>query len=244
MRARMAVAMIAAGLAACSQPEQASESNGSVPTAAEEAPAELSMLTGVWQRSGGALTPAQLTEYGKSKSAGTGVFDDPTTRCEGFSIPRSTISEFGVTKIEYAEDHIVISYEGEGERRIPLDGRTAGGSETIAGQSIARVRNGAIEIESRNFGQEGTNWMLAPGIEGAGIVYPLSEEFTLFERYTPIDENTLDFVMVMNDPKITVWPRVFHTRWTRIANEDFIPGECVLPEQPFAADGAGAEIQQ
>jgi hypothetical protein len=200
------------------------------------------MLTGVWQRSGGALTPSKLTEYGKSKSAGTGVFDDPTTRCEGFSIPRSTISEFGVTKIVVGKDAVTISYEGEGDRRIPLDGKTPGKSTTIAGESIARINKGSIEIESRNFGPEGRNMMLAPGIAGAGTVYPLSAEFTLFERYTPIDSNTLDFVMVMNDPKITVWPRVIHAKWKRISDEDFIPGECVLPEKPFAAKGKGASI--
>jgi hypothetical protein len=247
MRQKALILLVVLTTPACSQQAKQAESkpevarSDSLPKNAKGA-TELSMLTGVWQRSGGALTPSKLTEYGKSKSAGTGVFDDPTTRCEGFSIPRSTISEFGVTKIVVGKDAVTISYEGEGDRRIPLDGKTPGKSTTIAGESIARINKGSIEIESRNFGPEGKNMMLAPGIAGAGTVYPLSAEFTLFERYTPIDSNTLDFVMVMNDPKITVWPRVIHAKWKRISDEDFIPGECVLPEKPFAAKGKGASI--
>jgi hypothetical protein len=252
-RQGLLITILAAGLIACGQPSAPTveKNTQAAPEPKTDGPANgegkakptLDMMTGVWQRSGGALTPAKLTAYGKSKSAGTGVFDDPTTRCEGFSIPRSTISEFGVTKIVVEKDVVIISYEGEGDRRIPLDGKTVGGAPGIAGKSIARIVKGAIEIESRDFGPEGKNMMLAPGIEGAGTVYPLSADFTLFERYKPIDKDTLDFVMVMNDPKMTVWPRVFHTKWKRIADEDFIPGECVLPEKPFAATGKGATIK-
>jgi len=246
MRYKKLFLLMPLALIACDQTApkglSAASDTGAEPVKNGDAPAaEITMLTGVWQRSGGSLTPSKLTEYGKSKSAGTGVFDDPTTRCEGFSIPRSTISEFGVTKIVVEEDAVTISYEGEGDRRIPLDGKTPGKSASIAGKSIARINRGSIEIESRDFGPEGNNMMLAPGIEGAGTVYPLSADFTLFERYTPIDPNTLDFVMVMNDPKMTVWPRVIHAKWKRIDDDAFIPGECILPERPFSANGKGAK---
>ena len=245
MRYKELVLLMSLALSACDQAatkgeSAAPDSGAGAAKSGSASAADIAMLSGVWQRSGGSLTPSKLTEYGKSKSAGTGVFDDPTTRCEGFSIPRSTISEFGVTKIVVEDDAVTISYEGEGDRRIPLDGKTPGTSASIAGQSIARINRGSIEIESSNFGPEGKNMMLAPGIEGAGTVYPLSADFTLFERYTPIDANTLDFVMVMNDPKMTVWPRVIHAKWTRIEDDAFIPGECILPERPFSADGKGA----
>lgn len=151
MRQKTLVLLIALAVTACNQPAKQAKDN---PKAAGDESsqknakggAEISMLTGVWQRSGGALTPSKLTEYGKSVSAGTGVFDDPTTRCEGFSIPRSTISEFGVTKITVGKDAITISYEGEGDRRIPLDGKTPGSRQ----RSQANLLPESIEARSRS----------------------------------------------------------------------------------------------
>ena len=205
----------------------------------------IEQFSGVWQRSAGNLTPVRLTEYGLKVSAGTGTFDDPTTACKGFSIPRSTISEFGVTKIAADKGVVTISYENEGDRRMPLDGKTVSTSKTLAGDSVARLVGNSIEIESTGFGPEGRNMMMGQGIPGAGIVYPLSEQARVFERYTLLSPDTLDFVMVIQDPKITVWPRVIHARWKKLpADTPFIEGQCELPEDPFAASGKGAKLGQ
>ena len=201
-------------------------------TAATGPPPE---LAGIWQRGAGNLTPVVLTEYGREKSLGTLVFDDPNTRCEGYSIPRSTLSSFGVTKIEVGSDHLVFRYEANaGTRKVYLDGRRRSEDENINGSSIGSLSGAAVHIESDGFGPEGANALMANRVQGSGNVYWLSDEFRLYERYTPIDENTLDFVMVMHDPVMLKWPRVIHARWKRLPDETpFIQGECELPERPF-----------
>ena len=62
-----------------------------VPDAKNSAGVPLAM-SGIWQRSGGSLSPVVLTEYGLSSSADLGAFDDPNVECRGYTIARSTLS--------------------------------------------------------------------------------------------------------------------------------------------------------
>ena len=192
-------------------------------------------LAGIWQRAAGNLTPVILTEYGSEKSLPTVVFDDPNTRCEGYSIPRSTLSSFGVTKIEVGDDHVIFRYEANaGTRKVYLNGRRRSEDVNINGSSIGTLSGGVLSIESDRFGPEGTNALMANRVANSGNVYWLSEDFRLFERYSLIDENTLDFVMVMHDPIMLKWPRVIHAQWTRLPDDTpFIQSECELPERDF-----------
>jgi hypothetical protein len=192
-------------------------------------------MNGIWQRGAGALTPHLLTDYGLAESSKTGVFDDPNVECRGYSIPRSTLSGFGVTRISVGDDHIVISYEANaGTRKIFLDGVTPSEISGVNGVSTASFAGGAVSIISRDFGPEGENALLAAGIKGAGTVYPMSADFTLYERYRMINANTLDFVMVMQDPKILAIPRVIHAQWKKLPDTTlFLQEECVLPEDEF-----------
>lgn len=192
-------------------------------------------MTGLWQRSAGTLTPTLLTDYGMQESAKTNVFDDPNVECRGYSIPRSTLSGFGVTKIEVGDDHVVIRYEANaGTRKLFLDGVTPAENTGVNGVSIGSIANGAVSIVSRDFGEEGENAFLAARIKGAGAIFPMGKEFTLFERYRMINADTLDFVMVMQDPKILQIPRVIHSRWTRLPDDTpFFQEECVLAEDEF-----------
>jgi len=49
-----------------------------------------------------------------------------------------------------------------------------------------------------------------------------------------IDNDTLDFAMVMQDLKILAIPRVIHAQWTRLLDvTPFLQKECVLPEDKF-----------
>ncbi len=192
-------------------------------------------LAGIWQRSAGALTPVVLTEYGLAKSQETDVFDDPNVECRGYSIPRSTLSGFGVTKIEVGTDHVIFRYEANaGTRKVFLDAKTQSQDSGLNGRSIGSVARGVVSIISKEFGEEGKNAFMARGVRDAGTVYPMGEAFTLFERYQVIDNNTLDFVMVMQDPKILEIPRVIHAQWTRLSDDTpFLQEECVLPEDEF-----------
>lgn len=194
-------------------------------------------LAGIWQRAAGALTPVVLTDYGIEKSAPTVVFDDPNVRCEGYSIARSTSSSFGVTKIEVGDDHIIIRSEANaGTRKIYLDGKRRSEDENINGSSIGTLSGRSVSIESDNFGPEGSNAMMANRVANSGSVYWLSEDFTMFERYTVIDENTLDVVLVHNDPIMLKWPKVTHAQWTRLPDSTpFIQDECELAEEDFAS---------
>ena len=192
-------------------------------------------LAGIWQRSAGPVTPVALTEYGLAKSRETDVFDDPNVECRGYSIPRSTLSGFGVTKIEVGDDHVILRYEANaGTRKIFLDAETPSQDSGLNGSSVGSVARGAVSIVSRKFGAEGENAFMARGVKGAGTVFPMGAAFTLFERYQLIDDNTLDFVMVMQDPKILAIPRVIHAQWTRLPDATpFLQEECVLAEDKF-----------
>lgn len=192
-------------------------------------------MAGIWQRSAGALTPVVLTDHGLAKSQETDVFDDPNVECRGYSIPRSTLSGFGVSKIEVGDDHVMFRYEANaGTRKIFLDGKTKSQDSGLNGSSTASVARGVLSIVSQDFGAEGENAFMARGVKDAGVVYPMGKTFTLFERYRMIDKNTLDFVMVMQDPDILRIPRVIHAQWTRLADDTpFLQEECVLPEDEF-----------
>ncbi len=228
-------------LGACSQESQPSAALPASRASADNAPPALSQsgvplnLAGIWQRSAGPLTPVVLTEYGLKKSQETDVFDDPNVECRGYSIPRSTLSGFGVTKIEVGADHVIFRYEANaGTRKVFLDAETPSQDSGLNGSSVGSVARGAVSIVSRNFGAEGENAFMARGVDDAGTVYPMGAAFTLFERYQLIDDNTLDFVMVMQDPQILAIPRVIHAQWTRLSDETpFLQEECVLPEDEF-----------
>lgn len=192
-------------------------------------------LAGIWQRASGDLLPVLLTEYGIEKSAPTVVFDDPNVRCEGYSIARSTLSSFGVTKIETGPDHVIFRYEANaGTRKVYLNGKRRSEDENLNGSSIGSLSGGTVSIESDNFGPEGTNAMMANRVPDSGSVYWLGDNFRMFERYTVIDENTLDVVIAMDDRDMLKWPRVIHTQWTRLPDDTpFIQSKCELPEDDF-----------
>lgn len=232
--------LLAGFVGACDRPAEVADEPAPAPQIedrmAGKSPAGVPLaMTGLWQRSAGTLTPTLLTDYGMRESAKTSVFDDPNVACRGYSIPRSTLSGFGVTKIEVGDDHIVIRYEANaGTRKIFLDGTTPAENSGVNGVSIGSIANGAVSIVSRDFGAEGENAFLAARIKGAGAVFPMGEDFTLYERYRMIDADTLDFVMVMQDPKILQIPRVIHARWTRLPDDTpFFQEECVLAEDEF-----------
>lgn len=82
-----------------------------------------------------------------------------------------------------------------GTRKVYLDGWRRSEDENINGSSIGSLSGAAVHIESDGFGPEGANALMANRVQGSGSVYWLSDEFRLYERYTPIDENTLDFVL-------------------------------------------------
>ena len=202
---------------------------------AAKPPAE---LAGIWQRAAGNLSNVELTEYGSELSMPTIVYDDPNVRCEGYSVARSLSSSFGVTKIEVGDDHVIIRSEANaGTRKIFLDGKTPSENTNINGRSIGTLSGGVVTIKTDNFGPTGTNAMMANRVPNSGSVYFLSDEFRMLERYTVVDENTLDVVLIHNDPRMLVWPRIVHAQWTRLPdNTPFIQDECVLAEEDFASE--------
>jgi hypothetical protein len=195
-------------------------------------------MTGLWQRSAGTLSPTLLTDYAMVESQKTNVFDDPNVECRGYSIPRSSSSGFGVTRIDVGDDHIMIRYEANaGTRKVFLDSVTPSENSGVNGVSSGSFSRGAVSVISSDFGAEGENAFIGGRIKGAGPVYPMGAEFALYERYRMIDANTLDFVMIMQDPKILQIPRVIHARWTRLPDSTpFLQEKCVLAEDEYFKD--------
>lgn len=203
-------------------------------------------LAGIWQRASGDLVRPELTKYGSELSMPTIVYDDPVVRCQGYSVARSLSSGFGVTKIEVGDDFIIIRTEANaGTRKIFLDGKTPSENENINGRSIGELSGGVVTIKTDNFGPTGTNALMANRLPNSGSVYFLSDEFRMLERYAVVDENTLDVVIVHNDPKMLVWPRIVHAQWTRLPdNTPFIQDECVEAEADFASPEDIAKLRE
>ena len=204
-----------------------------------EPPKPPAELAGIWDRTNtDNLVRPELSEYGSKLSLPTIVYDDPVVRCEGFSVPRSISSSFGVTKIEVGDDHIIIRSEANaGTRKVFLDGETPSENTNINGRSIGTLSGNVVTIKTDNLGPEGSNAMMANRVPNSGSVYFFSDEFRMLERYTVVDENTLDVVIIHHDPKMLVWPRIIHGEWKRLPDSTpFIQDECVLAEADHATE--------
>ena len=103
------------------------------------------------------------------------------------------------TQIMQAPGYVIILQEMVHEHRvIPLNGSThsGAGAKSYMGDSRGRWEGNTLVVETTNFfgGKTGI------GLNGGGT--PTSDALKLIERFTRVDQNTINYEMAVNDPKV------------------------------------------
>jgi hypothetical protein len=99
--------------------------------------------------------------------------------------------------------HVVIVYEMIHDTRIiPLDGRphVGDGIRLWNGDSRGRWEGNTLVVETTNFNDKGSIATSAATGRMRGI--PHSDELEVVERFTRVDENTINYVVTVTDPKV------------------------------------------
>ena len=102
---------------------------------------------------------------------------------------------------------VMIMYEMIHEARIiPLDGRPHVGSSVRMwnGDPRGRWEGNTLVVETTNFNDKGSIATSAATGRIRGI--PHSEELRVVERFTPVDANTIDYEVTIDDPKVYTRP--------------------------------------
>ena len=108
-------------------------------------------------------------------------------------------------EIMQAPGFVVIRFELIHETRvIPLDGRPRPGAaiRPWLGEPRGRWEGRTLVVETTNF--NGRSPMLIVGPGGGGI--PTSESLRVAERFTRVDENTIEYEMTVEDPIVLERP--------------------------------------
>ena len=108
-------------------------------------------------------------------------------------------------EIIQAPGYVVIRFELIHETRvIPLDGRPrpAAAIRFWLGEPRGRWEGRTLVVETTNF--NGRTPMLIVGPGGGGI--PTSESLRVIERFTRVDEDTIDYDMTVEDPVVLTRP--------------------------------------
>ena len=170
----------------------------------------------VVEPSNGRLPP--LTEEGRKRAAAmTSSWSDmlfssvndfnALDRCMTRGMPASMFPFMYNSGIEIlqAPGYVVVRFELIHETRlIPLDGRPRP-SPAIRfwlGEPRGRWEGRTLVVETTNF--TGRTPMLIVGPGGGGI--PTSDALRVIERFTRVDENTIDYEMTVDDPVVLTRP--------------------------------------
>jgi hypothetical protein len=164
----------------------------------------------------GRLPP--LTDEGRKRAAGmTSSWSDmlfasvndfnALDRCMTRGMPASMFPFMYNSGVEIlqAPGYVVIRFELIHETRvIPLDGRPrpAAAIRFWLGEPRGRWEGRTLVVETTNF--NGRTPMLIVGPGGGGI--PTSESLRVIERFTRVDEDTIDYDMTVEDPVVLTRP--------------------------------------
>jgi len=229
-------ALLAAGCAG--QPAQsgggdgaASQAAGSIPRLPDGKPD----LTGVWGQEGfggdygladleAAYTPearAQMEQFVEA--------DDPLFRCLPYGVPRAMLASPWPFQIVHRQDMMVVLTEYyHAFRLIPTDGSPHPPDvlPTYLGDAAGRWEDETLVVDITGF--NGKTWLAdardRPTPKSLGI-WLHSDALHVVERWRLLDADTLEYRVVVEDPKMLTTP------WT--------PPPITKKRQPFAKIGEG-----
>jgi hypothetical protein len=182
-----------------------------------------------------------LTEAGEAKAATLGStwhtqhFDtftdfDNWDRCITRGLPPSMFPfhyNNGIQIIQ-APGYVVIRMEMIHETRIvPVDGRTPldGSIRQWLGESRGHWEGNTLVVETANF--NGKAHMTNVGNMGSPRTpYPTSESLRLVERFTRIDDDTIEYEITIDDPEMLVQPWKAAFPWYQQPDYEFFEYAC------------------
>ncbi|PWU01695.1 MAG: hypothetical protein C5B51_22410 [Terriglobia bacterium] len=132
------------------------------------------------------------------------AIDDPTAYCLPPGVPR--VSSVGLFPMQIVQTPrtIVMMYEYLNTFRIiPINTKHPEELEpTFMGDSVGRWEGDTLVVDVTSFNDK--TWLT-----GAGTFH--SEELHVVERYTRVDQDTIQYEATMEDPKVLTKPWVFRT---------------------------------
>jgi hypothetical protein len=139
--------------------------------------------------------------------------DDPEARCLPPGVPRLTTTPYPFRFLQVS-GLIVIIYEGGSQtfRQIFTDGRKHSkfAEELWNGESIGRWEGDTLVVETIGFNER--TW-----IDAAGV--PHSKDMRVTERIRRLDEENMEIISTVDDPKMYTQPWSFTTYPKRLHGE-------------------------
>jgi hypothetical protein len=135
---------------------------------------------------------------------------DPHARCMLPGVPRGGPGGIQILQIP---GHVVLFLEYDHVSRvIPIDGRPHVGPDVrlFMGDSVGRWEGNTLVVDTTNF--TGRTWY-----DMVGTIQ--SDALHTVERFTPIDANTIEYVVTVDDPKLFTRPWTFAGGFTRAVQE-------------------------
>ncbi len=162
----------------------------------------------------------KFTPAGRNAQNNLDTHNDPYLRCIVY-MPRAMIAwtSTGI-EIVQSEERVWILFEAYHQvRRIFLDGRppVEGEGRTWLGHSVGRWEGDTLVVETTNMHGDITyHW------EGL----PLSEETRVIERFTRVDDETLEVLITVTDPVNYHEPWETRNIWSLHPDAHFFEYEC------------------
>lgn len=172
-----------------------------------------------------AQAPRALSEHGEALMAVFDPADDPAVRCEHPGAVRVILSPYPINFLSH-DDYVTITYEEWATiRTVPLTEQDIdpNAPHAVMGHSVGRYQDGKLIVETDS---------LTTGLGRSSGFFWTSEEATLIEEYSVVEDNTVLMLrMSLTDPVMLDEPWVIEKRWVRYGGE-LLDFDCILRERP------------
>ena len=130
--------------------------------------------------------------------------DEPMARCYPPGVPRTTVLGLFPMQIVQTPTTVVLLFEVFGVFRvIPINGKHPDDADpSFSGDSVGRWEGDTLVVDVTNFNDK--TWLSA-----VGTLH--SEKLHVVERYTRLDENTIQYSATMEDPDVFTKPWTTHS---------------------------------
>jgi len=130
--------------------------------------------------------------------------DEPMARCYPPGVPRTTVLGLFPMQIVQTPTTVVLLFEVFGVFRvIPINGKHPDDADpSFSGDSVGRWEGDTLVVDVTSFNDK--TWLSA-----VGTLH--SEKLHVVERFTRIDENTIQYSATMEDPEVYTKPWTTHS---------------------------------
>jgi hypothetical protein len=196
---------------------------------------DLPDLEGIWSGdrvAGPGVRPrneARVTSEGRALQEEFELLDDPAIRCIPNGLTRQAGNPYPMEITRY-DDRLTFRYEEwETTRTVHTDGRAHPDDLELSrlGHSIGWYEGQTLVVETVG---------IEPHLVNNRTGLSSSEELTVTERYTRVEDDRFDaiiqFEMTMIDPIMLEEPYVVEKSWSWAPDLDLLTYDCILRERP------------